>query len=78
MTIQLPLKISPFMKRVWTAYGPLDQGSQYRYKAPDGTLWNIDRVEYGMVHLWTISAWGNTHYKSVNVHQFKKEWRETI
>ena len=78
MTIQKPLKVSPLVRSVWTAYGPLGQSKQYAYKAPDGTLWNIDRVEGNMVHLWTVNAWGSVHHQSVDYYRFKSEWRETV
>lgn len=46
----------------------------YDYKAPDGTLWNVDTVEGNAVRLWTINAWSQTHWQSVNIYEFERTW----
>lgn len=49
----------------------------YDYRAPDGTGWNVDRLENNIIYLWTINANGRTHYKQVNQFEFRQTWLPT-
>ena len=55
----------------WTA-GPV----HYNYLAPDGTLWNVGRVQGDYVQLWTINAWGSTYYQTIPLTEFRENWKE--
>ena len=54
-----------------------DNRNRYSYIAPDNTLWNIDNWdENNMIHLWSITAWGNFVHKAVNYYEFMAFYRE--
>ena len=56
--------------------GRISPNAGYRYKSPEGTLWNADSVEGNHVQMWTVNAWGSTHRKSVHLADFARDWRE--
>ena len=54
--------------------------SGYHYKAPDGTLWNLDSIESigpggPWAQLWTVNAWGSTHWRQACIAEFEREWK---
>lgn len=49
---------------------------RYDYRETDtGALVNVERYSSGLVHLWTINAWGGVYEYSVSRESFNEKYR---